>query len=183
MFATSEELLRATAHIKVSPKDNGSIDLIVCRPVKGERQELLEAELDLVMGLLGDNWATRGNPRKRGTPALADTQLTLMNSRAIAAIAKEKNRWKLAGDQFFVDFDLSYSNVPPGTRLVLGEAMIEVTSEPHLGCAKFRRHYGQGATAFVNSPLGKSLNLRGINAKVVVPGLVWQGAAIHKIKT
>jgi hypothetical protein len=182
MFATREELLRATAHVRLSPKDVGSIDLIVCRPVTGEREELTEAELDLVMGLLGDNWGTRGNPKKPGTPALPDTQLNLMNSRAIAAIAKEKSRWKLAGDQFFVDFDLSYSNVPPGTRLGLGEAIIEVTAEPHLGCAKFRNRYGQDAAAFVNSPMGKSLNLRGINAKVVTPGIVKLGASIQKIK-
>ena len=89
---------------------------------------------------------------------------------------------KIAGDQFYVDFDLSYSNVPPGTRLELGDAIIEVTAEPHLGCAKFRKRYGQDAAAFVNSPLGKSLNLRGINAKVVRPGIVKLGASIQKIK-
>ncbi len=182
MFATREELLEGAAHIRSSPKDVGSVDLIVCRPVKGEREELIEAELDLVLGLIGDNWATRGNSKKPGTPALPDTQLNLMNSRAIAAIAKEKFRWKLAGDQFYVDFDLSYSNVPPGTQLEIGDAIIEVTAEPHLGCGKFRNRYGQEAAAFVNSPLGKSLNLRGINARVVKPGYVRLGAAIRKME-
>lgn len=182
MFATRDELLRCAANVRQSPRDIGSVDLIVCRPVKGEREELQEAELDLVLGLLGDNWATRGNPKKPGTPALPDTQLNLMNSRAIAGIAKEKSRWKLAGDQFYVDLDLSYDNVPPGTLLEIGEAIIEVTAEPHLGCVKFRNRYGKEATAFVNSPLGKSLNMRGINAKVVKAGFVTLGAVVKKIK-
>lgn len=182
MFVTREELLRCAAQVRQSPKNVGSVDLIVCRPVTGEREELQEAELDVVLGLLGDNWATRGNPKKPGTPALPDTQLNLMNSRAIAVIAKEKSRWSLAGDQFYVDFDLSYENVPPGTLLEIGEAVIVVTAEPHLGCVKFKKRYGQEAAAFVNSPLGKSLNMRGINAKVVKAGIVKAGALIKKVK-
>lgn len=181
MFATRDELLRCAAHVRQSPKDVGSVELIVCRPVKGEREELEQAELDLVLGLLGDNWATRGNPKKPGTPALADTQLNLMNSRAIAGIAKEKSRWRLAGDQFYVDLDLSYDNVPPGTLLEIGDAVIVITAEPHLGCVKFRNRYGKEAAAFVNSPLGKSLNMRGVNARVVKAGIVRLGATIKKI--
>jgi hypothetical protein len=180
MFATKDELLNHAAGIRAAPQDSGTVELIVCRPAKGERQELEEGQLDLALGLVGDNWAVRAQARSKGEPLVPDTQLNLMNARAIAAVARERARWSLAGDQFYVDFDLSYANVPPGTQLAIGEAIIEVTAEPHLGCAKFRDRYGSDAVAFVNSPVGKELNARGINAKVVKAGNVKRGATIRK---
>ncbi len=180
MFATEEELLSSAADIRAAPQDSGTVELIVCRPAKGDRQELEEGELDLALGLVGDNWAAREQAQSKGEAILPDTQLNLMNARAIAAIAKDRARWSLAGDQFYVDFDLSYANVPPGTQLEIGAALIEVTAEPHLGCAKFRDRYGSEAVAFVNSPVGKALNARGICAKVVKAGKVKRGATIRK---
>jgi MOSC domain-containing protein YiiM len=180
MFATKEELLGSATDVGAAPRDSGTVELIVCRPAKNERQELDEGQLDLALGLVGDNWAAREQARNKGKAIVPDTQLNLMNARAIAAIAKERTRWSLAGDQFYVDFDLSYANVPPGTQLALGEAIIEVTAEPHLGCAKFRDRFGAEAVAFVNSPVGKALNARGICAKVVKAGKVKRGATIRK---
>lgn len=183
MFASKEELQDSVAQLRASPRDSGTVELIVCRPAKGERRELAVGELDPALGLVGDNWLARAQARSKGAALLPDNQLNLMNARAIAAIAGERGRWSLAGDQFYVDFDLSYANVPPGTQLAIGEALIEVTAEPHLGCAKFRDRYGSAAVAFVNSPVGKELNARGINAKVVKAGKVRQGASIHKLGT
>ena len=110
-----------------------------------------------------------------------DMQLNVMNSRVIALVAQERERWHLAGDQLFVDLDLSGENVPPGTRLALGAAVIEVTAQPHTGCQKFVSRFGLDAMKFVNSPLGRQLNLRGINAKVVRPGAIRVRDAAKKL--
>ena len=109
-------------------------------------------------------------------------QLNVMNARVIALLAQGKDRWALAGDQLFVDFDLSEANVPPGTRLAIGSTMIEVTAPPHLGCKKFSARFGPDAMKFVNSPEGKALHLRGINAKVIQPGVIRAGDVVKKVQ-
>jgi hypothetical protein len=121
--------------------------------------------------------------RKRSEAALPDfeAQVTFINSRAIALIAQTPDRWALAGDQFYVDFDLSLSNVPPGTKLQLGTAIVQATSLPHSGCRKFAARFGADAVQFVNSPVGKELRLRGINAKVVQPGTIRVGDVVTRL--
>ena len=108
-------------------------------------------------------------------------QLNIMNARVIALVAQEKERWQLAGDQLFIDLDLSIDNVPPGTKLSLGSAVIEVTDQPHTGCKKFLARFGKDALQFISSPVGKHLQLRGITAKVVQPGTIRLGDVVRKI--
>lgn len=169
---TTEELHAGLDEIRQSPKDEGVLELIVRRPRVGEREVLDEGRLDVAEGLVGDTWISRGSRRSTDGQAHPDMQLNIMNSRVIALVAQERERWHLAGDQLFVDLDLSVENLPPGTRLALGSAVIEVTPEPHTGCQKFVSRFGLDAMMFVNSPLGRQLNLRGINAKVVQPGTI-----------
>lgn len=169
------------AHIQASPKQEGRIEWLVRRPATNEREVLQQAKLDETQGLIGDRWHTGTLAKTKDRPLNQDNQLTLMNARVIHAIAQDKNRWALAGDQFYVDFDLSSHNLPPGTQLVLGEAIIEVTAEPHLGCRKFSDRFGKDATAFVNSRENRALNLRGVNAKVVQGGVVRVGDAIKSV--
>lgn len=168
--------------IRQAPKDLGVLRLIARRPGTDERQVLTEAQLDPAHGLIGDNWKTRGS---RGTPdgsANPEMQLNVMNARVIELLAQDKSRWALAGDQLYVDFDLSEANVPPGTRLAIGSAVIEVTAPPHLGCKKFSARFGPDAVKFVNSPEGKQLHLRGVNAKVVQGGKVRAGDVVKKLQ-
>ena len=134
------------------------------------------------MGLLGDTWGSRPSSSTPDGSPHPDKQLNVMNSRVIALIAVDRERWPLAGDQLFVDLDLSPANLPPGTRLALGSAVIEVTAPPHTGCQKFVERFGLDAMKFVNSPVGRELNLRGINAKVVQPGPIRVGDAVTKVK-
>ncbi len=181
MFASTSELQAAIADIKSSPKDNGVVCKIVCRPATGERLELMEAKLDAVEGLAGDNWRSRGYRKTPDGSAHPDMQLNIMNARVISIIAKNESRWQLAGDQFFIDLDLSHENLPPGIQLQLGDAVIEITAEPHLGCGKFTERFGLDAGRFVNSTTGKSLNLRGVNARVIQSGSVLRGAIARKI--
>lgn len=169
---TMEELEAGLDEIRRSPKDEGALELIVRRPSVGERESLAEGELDVAQGLVGDTWSTRGSRRSKDGLAHPEMQINVMNSRVIALVAQERERWHLAGDQLFVDLDLSVENLPPGTRLAVGSAVIEVTPEPHTGCQKFVSRFGVDAMKFVNSPLGRQLNLRGINAKVVQPGVI-----------
>jgi hypothetical protein len=161
--------------IRRSPKDDGVLELIVRRPDVGERECLQEGELDPAEGLVGDNWRRRSSNRSPDGRAHPDMQLNVMNSRVIALLAQAKDRWPLAGDQLFIDLDLTADNLPPGTRLAIGSGVIEVTPQPHTGCKKFVARFGLDAMLFVNSPLGTQLRLRGINARVVQAGVIRAG--------
>jgi len=167
--------------IRQSPADAGTVTLIVSRPQTNERMIIKSCDLDLDKGLVGDNWVTRGDKHTPGGKADPGRQITIINTRAIKAITDAEARWPEAGDQLYVDFDLSMENLPPGTRLSVGNAEVEVTPLPHLGCAKFGTRFGRDANMFVNSELGKSLNLRGINARVVKAGAVVTGDTIRKL--
>ena len=135
----------------------------------------------MVEGLVGDNWKVRGSSRTLDGSSHPDMQLNIMNARVIALVGQKKERWQLAGDQLFIDLDLSIDNVPPGTKLSLGSAVIEVTDQPHTGCKKFLARFGKDALQFISSPVGKHLQLRGINAKVVQPGTIRLGDVVRKI--
>jgi len=169
---TKQELEAGLDHIRQSPKDKGVLNLIVIRPGTEQREVIAEGTLDPASGLVGDNWLTRGNRSTADGQADPDMQLNIMNSRVTALVAQDPNRWALAGDQLYIDMDLSPENLPPGTRLAIGSAIIEVTPPPHTGCKKFVARFGLDAMVFVNSGTGKQLNLRGINAKVIKAGTI-----------
>jgi MOSC domain-containing protein YiiM len=175
MAATADRLLEGLDDVRAAPGDEGTLELIACRPAVGEREVLEEAEIDADRGLLGDSWSQRG---KRPNPR---AQVTLMSARAAALIAGDRENWALAGDQLYVDFDLSAANVPPGTRLTVGFAVLEVSDLPHLGCGKFTERYGAEARDFVNSSSGVALNLRGVNARVLQGGTVRRGDRVRKL--
>jgi hypothetical protein len=172
-YATAALLESGLDEIRQSPTNDGRVELIVRRPAENEREVVQAATLDCSEGLIGDTWA-QGSSQP-------DTQLTLMNSRVALLVAGQADRRQLAGDQLYVDFDLSEHNLPPGTRLQAGSVIIEVTHAPHLGCNKFAERFGPDARRFVNSPIGRELRLRGLNAKVVVPGTVRVGDTIRKL--
>jgi MOSC domain-containing protein YiiM len=161
------ELEAGLPEIQRSPRERGSLAMIVRRPQSGEREVLEVGELDVEHGLVGDRW---GLGKRRRT-----NQLTLINSRLAALIAQSRDRWPLAGDQLYVDFDLSLEHLPPGSRVAIGAAEIEVSPEPHTGCRLFRERYGEDAHRLVNSADGRAWQLRGINACVVKSGRVQVG--------
>jgi hypothetical protein len=178
---TMEELEAGLEEILRSPKDMGVVELIVRRPTVDEREVLELAELNLAEGLAGDSWKLRGSSRTPDNSPHPLMQLNIMNSRVIALVAQDKERWPLAGDQLFLDLDLSEENLPAGARLSLGDAVIEVTPPPHTGCQKFVARFGLDAMKFVNSPVGRKLHLRGINARVVQPGQIRVRDVVRKI--
>jgi hypothetical protein len=175
------ELQAALPAIGQSPRDDGTLDLIVRRPSVDKREVLEQAELDSREGLVGDTWKMRSSSRTLDGSPHPDMQLNVINSRLIDLVAQDRSRWPLAGDQLYVDLDLSAENLPPGTRLSLGTAVIEVTPEPHTGCGKFVSRFGVDAMKFVNSTLGRQLRLRGLNARVVTPGVIRVGDVIRKV--
>ena len=153
------ELEAALPEIERSPRERGTLSLIVRRPRSGEREVLDTATLDVEEGLVGDRWAL--GKRRRAN------QLTVINARLVAALAHGRERWALAGDQLYVDFDVSAEHVPPGSRIRVGAAEIEVSPQPHTGCRLFAERYGRDAQRFAGSERGLALSLRGINAWVV----------------
>jgi hypothetical protein len=178
---TTAELEDGLDAIRQSPKDEGVIAMIVRRPQVDAREVLEEGALDLVEGLVGDSWKVRASTRTPDGSPHPDMQLNVMNARVIALVAGEKGRWPLAGDQLFIDMDVSQENLPPGTRLALGSAVIEVTDQPHTGCKKFAARFGLDALKLVNSPVGRQLQLRGVNAKVAQPGVIRVGDLVKKL--
>lgn len=177
----SEALEAGLEQIQASPKDLGSVEMIVRRPDTDQREALQRAELDISEGLIGDNWQRRGSSRTADGSAHPEMQLNIMNARVIELVAGSRDRWPLAGDQIYVDLDLSKENLPAGTCLQLGTAIIEVTAIPHTGCKKFVERFGLEAMKFVNSGLGKTLCLRGINARVVQSGSFEVGNVVRKL--
>lgn len=180
---TRKELEDGLPAIVAAPRDAGVLRLIVRRPAVGEREVLDEGQLDSADGLVGDNWRVRGSTRTPDGTSHPDMQLNVMSARVIDLVAQDPGRWPLAGDQLFVDLDLSVENLPPGTQLALGSAVIEVTPQPHTGCQKFVQRFGVEAMKFVNSATGRRLRLRGLNAKVVRPGVIRIGDIVRKMET
>ena len=181
MYLTQAELEAGLEAIRSSPKDEGRVEMIVRRPRTGEREILDCGQLDLVGGLVGDKWRIDSSSSTPDGSADPEAQLTIMNSRLIAVVAGTKDRWPLAGDQLYVDLDLSLANMPPGTRLAIGDALVELTGKPHTGCGSFMRRYGRDATKFVNSRVGRELRLRGVHARVIKPGAIRLGDIARKL--
>lgn len=179
-YLSMEELERGLENICLSPRQQGILKMIVRRPVDDVREIVDQAELSLSEGLLGDNWRRRGSKHMPDGSANPNAQITVMNARVVELVAGESERWALAGDQLYVDFDLSDENLPPGTRLEVGSAILEVSSQPHTGCRKFSDRFGIEALKFVNSPEGQRLRLRGINTRIVQPGRIKVGDVVKK---
>lgn len=167
--------------VRAAPADVGTVELLVRRPTVDARELLEEARLDPTLGLVGDGWSTRPSTSSPDGGPHPDRQLTVMGARVVDLLAGSRDRWALAGDQVYVDLDLSVASLPPGSRLALGTAVIEVTDAAHLGCAKFRQRFGAEALRFVNSPTGRALRLRGLNARVVEAGTVRPGDAARRL--
>lgn len=177
---TTNELDAGLDAVRGAPAASGRLELIVRRPAIGEREVLATATLTAGDGLAGDTWRVRGSRHTADGSPEPNRQVTIMNARAIALVAgDDRARWPLAGDQLYVDLDISEDNLPPGARVRLGTTVVvEISEEPHTGCAKFRDRFGADAARFVNSPEGRRLRLRGLNARVVTPGDVAAGDVV-----
>jgi hypothetical protein len=178
---TRAQLEAGLDHIRQAPKASGALELIVRRPSLDAREVLEAGELVSGEGLSGDTWKIRASSRTPDNSPHPDMQLNVMSARAIALVAQVRERWALAGDQLYVDMDLTDENLPSWTKLALGTAVIEVTDQPHTGCAKFVERFGVDAMKFVNSPIGRALRLRGLNARIVQSGIVRPGDSVRKL--
>lgn len=181
MHLSMDELEAGMETVRQSPKDEGILRMIVRRPQDDEREIVNDAELHTTDGMIGDNWKSRGSKHTPDGSANIEAQITLMNARIIALVAQNQERWSLAGDQLYVDLDLSDNNLSAGSRLAIGTAVLEVSAAPHTGCRKFSARFGTEAMKFVNSPQGKQLRLRGVNAKVVQGDTIRVGDVVRKI--
>ena len=174
VYVESNRLEAGLAHVLASPSDLGTVELVVRRPAEGEREILDEGTVDFP-GLVGDRHTLREDTHP-------GTEITLMNARVVDLVAGgDRDRWALAGDQLYVDFDLRHENLPPGTRLQVGSATLEVSEMPHTGCAKFTARFGSDATRFINAKPNRELRLRGMNTRVITPGTVRPGDTIQKL--
>lgn len=176
-----DELQAGLDAIRQAPADNGALHMIVRRPDTGEREIMDEGALDTAEGLVGDNWRARGSGSTADGSADPECQITIMNSRVADLVAQDRDRWHLAGDQLYVEMDISRENLPPGTQLAVGDAVLQVSAKPHTGCGKFVHRFGADAMKFVNSAIGRDLCLRGINTWVIQPGKIAAGDVVRKI--
>jgi hypothetical protein len=170
----SDQLEAGLDRILGSPPDAGRVEMVVWRPAEDEREVVAEARIEPGAGLVGDSWSARGDSR--------EAEVTLMNARCVALLAGDIDRWSLAGDQLYVDLDLSERNLPAGSRLRVGEVVLEVSAKPHRGCSKFAARFGADALRFVNSAVGRAARLRGLNARVIEGGVVRSGDVATKVR-
>ncbi len=181
-FLSLPELEPALDHLRAAPADVGTLSLVVRRPERLTRELLDEAVVDEADGLVGDNWLSRATSRAKAEGRHLDAQVTVMSSRMIDLLAETDDERALAGDQLYVDLDLSHDNLPTGARFRVGEDLVlEVTAKPHAGCRKFLARFGEDAVAFVNSEEGRRLRLRGLNARVVHGGVVRVGDVVRRL--
>jgi MOSC domain-containing protein YiiM len=166
--------------VRAAPADRGRVELLVRRPAVDQREVLAEAVVDPELGLVGDSWLARGNPTRPDGSADRAVQLTLINIRVLAAFEPDRSRWPLAGDQVYVDLDLSVDGLPAGSRLEIGSALIEASPRPHTGCAKFSARFGSEALRWINSPAGRACRMRGLNARVIRGGTIRPGDEIRR---
>jgi MOSC domain-containing protein YiiM len=178
---TREALDAALAGIRSAPADGGRVVLVVRRPAVDAREVLAEGMLDPAVGLVGDTWCERPSTRTADGGPHPDMQLNVISSRVAEALAGSEGHRALAGDQLHLDLDLSEASLPAGTRLAVGDAVIEVTDQPHRGCAKFSARFGADALRWVNAAEHAGLRLRGLNAKVVSAGPVRPGDAVRRL--
>ena len=153
------------------PADSGNLRMIVRRPAVNLREQLTKTRLTVDEGLPGDAWGR--NPKR-----LPDAQLAVMQWDVAELIANGQSL-TLFGDNLFVDFDISVANLPIGSRLRVGTAVVEVTPMPHDGCSKFKARFGMDAFRFVWEASTRDQNLRGTYWKVVEPGDIHEGAGIN----
>ena len=172
---TIAQLEVGLAEVGRSPTGEGTLELIVRRPVSEEREVLETATLTVEEGLVGDNWNQRPSNRTEDGGPHPDMQLNLINSRFLALIAGDPEHMELAGHQLAVDLSLGSDDLPPWSRIRIGGAVIQVTDQPHTGCAKFTRRFGLDAFHLLKTEVGQAMNLRGICTRVVVPGTIRRG--------
>jgi hypothetical protein len=178
---TAHDLTSYTDSVRTAPKDGAAIELIVRRPAVDEREVLAEATLDPVLGLVGDDWVRRGSDKTPDGSSDLESQLTIMNTRVLAAFEPDRSRWPLAGDQIYVEMDLGKTNLPVGTRLAIGDAEVVVTAKPHLGCGKFAGWFGAESRAWLASPDGLDLRMRGVYVRILRGGTIRTGDTIRKL--
>jgi hypothetical protein len=175
------ERFRDSWAVVESAPEVGTVELIVRRPAVDQRELLDVATLDPVVGLRGDDWSRRGSGATADGGPDPEAQLTLISTRVLAAIEPDRSRWPLAGDQLYVDVDLSVATLPPGSRLRIGQAVVEISQPPHTGCAKFSARFGSDALRWINSPRGRELRMRGANARVINGGEVRVGDPVEAV--
>ena len=178
---STAEMEAALVHIREAPRDAGAIQLIVRRPAEDAREVLDVAEINDAEGISGDTWNQRVSPTSADGGPHPDAQITIMSARAAAAVIGPVERWPLAGDQIYADLDISHETLHAGTRLSIGDAVVEVTAKPHRGCAKFAARFGHDTLRFVNTGDGRDLRMRGVNCRVVEPGTVRVGDSITRL--
>ena len=178
---TTDQLGAGLEHVLQSPANDGALLKIVRRTEVDQREVVQEGDLNETAGLVGDNWKTRGSSSTVDGSAHPEAQVTIINSRLLALIAQSDERWELSGDQLIVDLDISVDNLPAGTQLSVGSAVIEVSKKPHTGCGKFAQRFGKDALRFISTPRGNALRLRGVNTRVIQSGSVRVGDGVTKL--
>jgi MOSC domain-containing protein YiiM len=167
--------------IQAAPRRDGRLEMIARRPAVDARETPESVRLDPTFGVEGDDWLERGSGSTPDGAADPTSQVTLISTRVLAAIEPDRTRWALAGDQLYVDFDVSLEALPAGSRIAIGEAVLEVSEKPHTGCAKFSARFGSDALRWINSPTGRVHRMRGVNTRVITGGTVRVGDRVDRI--
>ncbi len=173
-----EDLLKRLAALPRAPRDRGEIAALFARPGSNERTPIEKANLTAAGGMPGDRWS---RPREGKPDPRPDKMLATMQA-GVARMIANGQPLGLFGDNLYLDLDLSAANLPAGTRLRAGGAVLEVTPEPHNGCLKFKARVGADALRLVSRKEDRHRNLRGIYLKVIEDGLVAAGDPVEVLR-
>jgi hypothetical protein len=156
-------LLDALEQLPAAPLDAGKVDLMVARGDQGER--ILHRHAILTSGgMPGDRWSSSS---KYGPEFQLATTRT-----DFARVVANGQPLELHGDNLFLTLDLSTRNLPTGSLLRVGEALLRVTPQAHNGCKKWVQRFGLACMKFNLEPEYQEHHLRGIYLQVVEPGRV-----------
>lgn len=178
---TRAELDRAWPDIMAAPKDGAAIEMLCLRPAMGERRFVDEIHVTREEGIPGERWLTQPWMRLPGGQPDPAIQVSFLQRRVLDLVWRDREGTPHPGDTFVVDMDLSEANLPAGSLLQVGSAVLEVSTVFNNACAKWKKRYGDDALDWVRAYENKEFRPRGVLAKVHRDGVFRAGDRLTRI--
>jgi MOSC domain-containing protein YiiM len=156
-----------------SPRDLGRVQGCVVRTGRGVRETPSALRVVEGAGVVGDLWSTHPH-------SAPGNQVSLINVHVLRSLCDgDESRMPLSGDNLHVDLELSEANLPVGTLLAIGTALLRVSPVPHRPCGSFVKRYGATAAKKVARATRIGRRGRGVLCEVVRGGVIANGDEIR----
>ena len=176
------ELMAALPDILAAPKDNAPVHGLCLRPARGERAFPKRISMTRAGGIPGERWATEPWLRRADGSPDPRIQVSILPLRVMDLVWRDREGTPHPGDPIVVDMDLSLANLPSGSLIAAGTAVLRVSDEFNAACAKWKLRYGADARAFIEAPGHAELRLRGVLCSVETDGEVAVGECLRVLR-